>query len=172
MPRFPLRCRVCRWLFLFLCVPVGATTLQPMVLLPSHGSRPHPTQRGLPTKTRLWRTRGATWSLHLEMDGAGVSCLAASLTNENAHGSWIGTVNTHLHRDLRWCLAASSSQVIYQSWHHNHPQLLCQTVHPWKEKQIALMHPAYNWAGGEAAASPSHQESSKIQCSAGFKAKA
>lgn len=106
-------------------------------------------------------------------DGPEMPCLTADLTNtKKTSRSWKWMVSTHLHRDLHWCLTASSSQGIYQSWHHNRPQLLCQTVHPWNEKQTALMHPAYNQAGGGAAASPPCQETRVTQCLAGFMAKA
>lgn len=125
---------------------------------------PSPTTAPLPSETRLWRTRGCCMEpspgLRLSWDALACSHLCK---HKNTFGCWTWTASTHLHRDLHWCLAASSCQGIYQSWLHNHPQLLCQIAHPWNEKQTALRHPAHSQVGGAAASSPC-QEAKGTQC--------
>lgn len=137
-------------------------------MVPSHTNSPIPLRETSSQKTGCGGLEAAVWHLHQELDRVGKPCLAADL----ASVSWMWIISTHLHRDLHWYLAASSSQGIYRSWHHNRPRLLCQTVHPWNEKQSTLVHPACNQKGGGAAASSTCQETRVTQSLAGLKVKA
>lgn len=159
------------WVFqllLFLYVPARSTIGHPMVLVPSYTNSPTSLREISSHKADCAGLGAAVWHLHQELDRAGKPCLAADL----AFVSWRWIISTHLHRDPHWCLTASSSQGIYQSWHHNHPRLLCQTVHPWNEKQTTLMHAAYNHTGGGAAASSTRRKTRAAQSLAGFMLKA
>lgn len=127
---------------------------------------PHPTQRGLLTKNWLW----VDW--RLLCDTSTRSWTELDLTADLASVSWMWISSTHLHRDPHWYLTASSSQGIYRSWHHNHPRLLCQTVHPWNEEQTTLIHPAHNQMGGGEEASSPLQETRATQSLAGLMVKA
>lgn len=167
------KCGVSSCLLLFLYVPARTNSGE------SHSAHPFLfPQRGNPFLSQserpphkdqaVGRLEAAVWHPHQELDRAGKPYLAAALASVSQ--MWI--ISTHLHRDLHWYLTASSSQGIYRSWHHNHPQLPCQTVHPWKEKQTSFIHPACNGMGRGAAASSTHQETGATQRLAGFMVKA